>query len=191
MRVLELGLRLACAVAVSAVAACSGAVDPATVTSADEPQARGSPREASALPGDGSLAALTAEVRQLRLAVEELARSQSETQALGVYLSAQQARLQQADQQLDAARREVDTASAAREQIEEKLTALLAAQASATSPDKRAEIEGAIGGFRAEQGRLDRELQQARSRESELSQALRSEETRWNDLIARLEALAR
>ena len=34
-------------------------------------------------------------------------------------------------------------------------------------------------------------LQQARARENDLSQALRSEETRWNDLIVRLEALAR
>jgi chromosome segregation ATPase len=183
---------LVCVVALLVVAACGAAIDPATATSADEPQqARESPREAPALPGDGSLAALTAEVRQLRLAVEELGRSQSETQALGVYLSAQQGRLQQADQQLSAVREELASSSTERQNIEDRLTGLLAAQASATSSDERAKLEDAISDFRREQERLDRQLQQARSRESELVQVVRSEESRWNDLIARLEALTR
>jgi hypothetical protein len=187
----KIAVRLFCVGALSVVAACGASLEPAVATSADEERARESPREPPALPGDGSLAALTAEVRQLRLAVEELARSQSETQALGMYLSAQQARLQQADQQLAAVREGLESSSAERQNIEERLTALLTEQASATSSVKRAELEGAINDFRREQGRLDRQLQQARSRESELVQALRSEETRWNDLIARLEALAR
>jgi hypothetical protein len=54
----------------------------------------------------GSLAALTAEIRQLRLAVEEATRSQ--TQALGVYLSVQQARLVEVAARVDAAREELD-----------------------------------------------------------------------------------
>lgn len=187
----KLGLRLACVVAVSAVAACGTDVDPASRASLDEPQQlRVSPRAAPELP-DGSLAALTAEVRQLRAAVEELARSQTQTQALGVYLSAQQGRLQQADMQLAAARQELDAANSARDRIEANLTELLAAQPRATLPEKRAEIEDAIKAMQSEQARVDRQLQQARSRESDLSQALRSEETRWNELIARLEALAR
>jgi chromosome segregation ATPase len=181
----KLGVRLACLVALSAVAGCSADVDPAISTSIDEPR-----RAAPDLP-EGSLAALTAEVRQLRLAVENLARSQTETQALGVYLSAQQGRLQQADQQLAAARRELDSATAARDRIEAQLTDLLAAQPRATLPEKRAEIDDAIKGMQSQQARVDRELQQAQSRENDLSQALRSEETRWNDLIARLEALTR
>lgn len=50
---------------------------------------------------DGSLAALTAEVRQLRLTVEELIRNQAETQALSVRLSAHQSRIEQVTGQLD------------------------------------------------------------------------------------------
>jgi hypothetical protein len=46
-------------------------------------------------PGDGSMAALTAEVRELRMAVQQLAQTQSQTQALGVYLSVQQSRVLQ------------------------------------------------------------------------------------------------
>jgi chromosome segregation ATPase len=127
-----------CVAALSVVAACGAAVDPTISASTDEPQrARESPRAAPDLP-DGSLAALTAEVRQLRVAVEELARSQTETQALGVYLSAQQGRLQQADQQLAAARRELDSATAAGQRIEAQLASLSAEQRT-VSPEKRAE----------------------------------------------------
>ena len=168
MRVVELGLRLVCAAALSAVAACGAAVDPAPATSADEPQqARGSPREAPALPGEASLAALTAEVRQLRLAVEELARSQSETQALGVYLSAQQTRMQQADQQLAAVREQIDSSTAVRQDLETRLARMLADQARA-SPDRRAQIEDGVNSLRAEQARIDLQLQEARSRENDL-----------------------
>jgi len=191
MRVLELGLRLVCAAALLAVAACGAAVDPATATSAYEPQqARESPREASALPGDGSLAALTAEVRQLRLAVEELARSQSETQALGAYLSAQGSRMQLADQQLAAVRDQIDSSTAVRQDLETRLASLLADQAR-TSPDRRAQVEDAVNGLRAEQARIDLQLQEARSRENDLSRVAQSEQTRFNELISRLEQLAR
>ena len=183
-------LRLMCVAVLSAVAGCAGQDDPAITTRADEPSpVRESPSEAPAR-ADGSLAALTAEVRQLRLAVEELARSQSETQALGMYLSAQQSRMQQADEQLAVARRELYSTTAVRERIEAQLTDLLTEQPRATSADKRAEIEDAIKAMQYEQTRVDRDLQQARSRESQLSQVVQSEETRWNELIARLEKLA-
>jgi chromosome segregation ATPase len=124
------------------------------------------------------------------LAVEELARSQSETQALTAYLSAQQSRMQQADQQLAAVRREIDSATAARQDIEARLANFLAEQ-SRVPQDRRTQIEDAINGFRAEQARIDLELQQSRSRENDLSRLVQSEETRWNELIARLERLAR
>jgi len=190
-RIARLELRMFCVAALSVVAACGAAVDPTISASTDEPQgARESPRAAPDLP-DGSLAALTAEVRQLRVAVEDLARSQSETQALGVYLSAQQGRLQQADQQLAAARRELDSATAASQRIEAQLADLSAEQPRTVSPEKRAEIDDAIKALQFEQARIDRDLQQARRRESDLSEVVRSEETRWNELISRLEALAR
>ena len=135
------------------------------------------------------MAALTAEVRQLRLAVEELARSQSETQALTVYLSAQQSRMQQADQQLAAVREQIDSSTAERQNLETRLTNLSAERAR-VPPDRRAQIEDAINDLRAEQARIDLQLQQARSRENDLSRAVQSEETRFNELIARLEKLA-
>jgi chromosome segregation ATPase len=180
-----------CVAALSLVAACGAAVDPTISASADEPQrGREAARAAPDLP-DGSLAALTAEVRQLRVAVEELARSQTETQALGVYLSAQQDRLQQADQQLAAARRELDSATAAKNDLEAQVADMVAQQSRATSPDIRNELGNTIKSLQFEQGRLDATLQQARIRADELSRVVQSEEDRWNDLVARLEALAR
>ena len=183
-------LRLISVAVLSAVAACTAQDNPAIPALADQPQpVRESPSEAP-VRADGSLAALTAEVRQLRLAVEELARSQSETQALTVYLSAQQSRMQQADQQLAAAREQIDSLTAVRQDLETRLARLLAEQASA-SPDRRAQLEDAINGLRAEQERIDLQLQQARSRENDLLRVVQTEETRFNEMIARLEQLAR
>ena len=55
----------------------------------------------------GSLAALTAEVRQLRVAVEDGTRRQAEVQALAVSLSAQQSRMVQLNARIDAVRTEI------------------------------------------------------------------------------------
>lgn len=74
--------------------------------------------------------------------------------------------------------------------MEARLTNLLAEQ-SRVPPDRRAQLEDAINGVRSEQTRIDRELQQARSRENDLSRVVQSEETRFNELITRLEQLAR
>jgi chromosome segregation ATPase len=180
-------LRLICVAVLLAVAACTFQDDPAIPALADEE--RPSPSEAPAR-ADGSLAALTAEIRQLRLAVEEMARSQSETQALTVYLSAQQSRMQLADQQLAAVREQVASSTAVRQDLETRLARMLADQARA-APDRRAQIEDVINELRAEQARIDLQLQEARSRENDLSRAVQSEETRFNELITRLEQLAR
>lgn len=99
--------------------------------------------------------------------------------------------MQQVDAQVAVARRDLDTATLARQDLEAQSADLLAAQARATSPEERARLQDAMAGVKYEQARLDRELQQAGSRENDLSRALQSEEDRWNDLIARLEALAR
>src|SRR5262245_55744058 len=79
--------------------------------------------------------------------------------------SAQQSRIQQADQQLAAVRRSIDSSTAVSQDMEARLTNLLAEQ-SRVPPDRRAQLEDAINGVRSEQARVDRELQQARSREN-------------------------
>jgi chromosome segregation ATPase len=137
---------------------------------------------------DGPLAAVTTELRQLRAAIEQLARSQTQTQALGVYLSAQQNRLLQVSTRLDAVRKDLD-AAALRGQSLQVQVANLADEAPRAVQSQRAQLEDALLVLRAEQRSVDAEVQQARSRESELAQQLQQEEARWSELISRLEQL--
>jgi chromosome segregation ATPase len=135
------------------------------------------------------LAALTAEVRQLRVAVEELARAQAEMQAMGVYLSAQQSRVQQVSAQLDAVRKDLDTATVRSQSFEAELARLADALAFITDRQERAGLESALRATETERNRVDLEIQQVRGRESDLSWTLAIEEDRLNDLLARVERL--
>ena len=64
---------------------------------------------------------VASEIRQLRVALEESTRRQTETQALGVYLSAQQSRLLQASAKLESARRDVEALTTHSRDIAAKL----------------------------------------------------------------------
>ena len=143
--------------------------------------------------GSGSLAALTAEVRQLRLTIEELAKGQTQlakdqtqTQALAVYLSVQQSRILQVSTRLDATRADLEKAAS---RSRELTTALAGAEErfpQATGPEQRA-IEEALRTLKREQEETDLQHRQAASREAELFQMLQLEEARWTDLINRLD----
>ena len=186
-------VRLFCCGLSAIVAACAAPEDPvvSTTTAGREPSAAISRvREPSLEVPDGSLAALTAEVRQLRAAVEKLARSQTETQALAAYLSAQQSRMAQTAQQLDAARKELDSANVRSRDVEARLGDISAALAGTVDRDERARLDDGMRGFKAEQSRVALELEQARTRESDLSGQLQAEERRWNELISRIEQLS-
>ena len=140
-------------------------------------------------PADGSLSALTAEVRELRLAVQQLAQTQSQTQALGVYLSVQQSRVLQVSSQLDAARKELDGAAIRANELATKLADLEEELPRVSDPTQRNAIQGASREMKREQAVASAQEQQARTRELELSQSLQAEESRWSALIGRLEAL--
>jgi len=140
---------------------------------------------------NGSLAALTAEIRQLRVAVEESTRSQTQTQALGVYLSVQQSRILQAATRLESARKELDAVSLRSREIASQLENFQGEIVRVTEPQRRAQLEDANQQLKFEQRRVVEQEQQARAREAELSQALQVEESRWTDLITRLEQLIR
>ena len=140
---------------------------------------------------NGSLAALTAEIRQLRVAVEESTRSQTQTQALGVYLSVQQSRILQGATRLESARKELDAVSLRSREITSQLENFQGEILRVTEPQRRAQLEDANQQLKFEQRRVVEQEQQARAREAELSQALQVEESRWTDLITRLEQLIR
>jgi hypothetical protein len=135
----------------------------------------------------GSLAGLTAEVRQLRLAVEESARRQAQTQAISIYLAAQQSRMVQLSTRLDAVRKELGGAEAASRQLVALAVSAEGDLARSMPPEERNETTGMHQLFKQQAaGAVERE-QRIRLQETELVQALQVEETRWRDLIARLQ----
>ena len=138
---------------------------------------------------DGSLAGLTTELRPLRTAVEQLARSQTQAQTLGAYLSVQQSRIFQVANRLDAVQKELDSATVRAQDFEARLASMTDELSRVSEPRTRAAREDGIRGFKSELRRVDLELQQTRNRESELSQALQLEESRWNDVVSRIEQL--
>ena len=138
-------------------------------------------------PGPNSLAGVTAEIRQLRLAVEESTRTQRQTHALGVYISAQQSRLLQVTSRLDIARRELDAVANRSKQLAADVASNEDAAVHSTKVEDRPQYEVQARYAKSELDRLAPQLQLAQSREAELAQQLQAEEARWADLIARLE----
>jgi hypothetical protein len=162
---------------------CGAAVVMASGMAAVMAQGRGDAAEA------GSLGGLTAEIRQLRLAVEESTRTQTQTQALGVYLSAQQARLVQAAARADAARKELDAIMVRSRAMAVQVANAEDALPRATTPQDRAQLEMQNRALKQELETAGFEEQLVRGREAELAQMLQAEDARWADLVSRLEQL--
>lgn len=137
----------------------------------------------------GSLASLTAEVHALRLAVEESTRSQTQTQALAVYLSAAQSRLVQVAGRLDAVRSELNAARAHSRELADSLANVQTQLAGNPQPEMRVQMQEMSRVLKQQADRASEQEQVISTRESELNQALQTEESRWADLISRLEQL--
>jgi DNA repair exonuclease SbcCD ATPase subunit len=141
--------------------------------------------------GSAALAPLTSELRQLRVAVEELSRSQTQTQALGVYLSAQQNRILQVAARLDSTRKDIEIATSRSRDIAWRLANINQEFSQAIDPERRRQLEDRIRELKHELQGVGLQEQQVHARETELSQALQLEESRWMDLISRLEQLTK
>jgi len=137
----------------------------------------------------GSLRELTAEIQQLRLAIEQSSRTQTQAQALGIFLSAQQSRILQVTTRLDAARKELDVLSQRATNHASQVARFDDELPRVTDPKQRAEYEDRSRSLKAEMKMIGAEEQQARVREAEMLQAWQQEEARWNDLIARLQQI--
>jgi chromosome segregation ATPase len=149
-------------------------------------------QERTPVPSDGSLAALTAEVRLLRAAVEKSTQIQTQIQGLGVYLSAQQSRLIQMSGRVEALRRELDAAvqqsqglNAQIQQARETLTG------GTLTPPERDAVQDMLTGLTRQLPQSTARENQIRARESEANADLQTELTRWSDLITRLEQAIR
>jgi hypothetical protein len=134
--------------------------------------------------GAGSLAGLTREIQLLRQAVEESTRSQSHSQMLSVALSAQQSRLMQVANRLDATRRDLAEAI---QQAADSRRLLTMFQSDQSTPEDREEAASLMKMFKPQADAAAQREQQLRAREAELIQVHQAEEARWTDLVARLE----
>lgn len=178
-------VRSMCVALLVVVAGCEGAGNPAFRADDLATTPPVSTASAEILENDGSIAALTAEVRQLRVAVERLTQSQTAAQALAVALSARQRRVEQLTQQLDEVRQEIEQADGRSQGLEGQAARFLQELSVTTDLGQRAELETALRSIEVERDAEARALQEARGRESNLSRALAQEEDRWNDLLAR------
>ena len=144
---------------------------------------------AQSQPGDvpGSLTALVGEVRQLRVAVEDSTRTQSQIQMLSVYLSAQQSRMIQVTSRLDATRRELADAAARSREAAIRVSNAQTEAVEAKRPEEREEAADMVHMFKEQVDAAAAREQALRAREAELLQAWQAEEARWAELITKLE----
>ena len=148
-------------------------------------------QEAGMLPGSGSLTTLTAEIHQLRLAVEESTRTQSQTQALAVYLSVQKDRVVQVAARLDSLRKDLDATTLQARRQSGDLTRLEGELGQAPSPEIRTAMMQQATALRRDVVNLTAQAEGLRAREADIAQSLQTEEARWADLISRLEQVIR
>lgn len=137
----------------------------------------------------GSLAELTAEVRQLRLVVQDAGRNQTQIQALNIALTAQHSRLSQVSARLDKVDEELRVASLRSQQAAQSLSDVRAALARATTESDRQHLQGVMEDFKQSADKVAGEENQIRTRQMELFNSFRAEEARWVELVAKLEEI--
>lgn len=137
----------------------------------------------------GSLAELTAEVRQLKVALQDASRSQNQMQALNISLTAQQSRLAQVSARLDTAEEDLQQAMS---RTREAVTVISTAQNETkpnSSVEERAQIAQMVKMFRQQADEAQAVENTARAKRDDLMNAFRAEEARWLQLVARLEEI--
>jgi len=139
----------------------------------------------------GTLTSLVAEIRALRLAVEQSGRAQSQAQALGAYLSVQQVRLSQLSGQRDDARREVGSLNDQFQALTIQASQLEEQGSTLVDPNQRGELQRVLGETKRRRQQIASRLQAAQTREGELDQLMQTEEARWTELAGRLEQTTR
>src|SRR5687767_11241722 len=139
--------------------------------------------------GAGSLKELTAEIRELRFSIEQSTRSQTQAQALGIFLSAQDRRVMQVTARLESARREIIGLSQQASTYAHELAQIQEDLPLTPDPEERKVLEQRIKDIALETKAVAGREQEARAREAEMAQAWQQEDARWNDLIARLQQI--
>ena len=138
----------------------------------------------------GSLTELTAEVRQLRLAVQEAGRSQTQMQAVSIALTAQHSRLAQVGARLEAIEKELATA-VEHTRAAHRLVTEAQNEARTASSVGREHWEGVAKMHKAQADLRQEAEDQIRNRQIDLVNAFRTEEARWIELVAKLDEIVK
>src|SRR5688572_476593 len=143
-------------------------------------------------PSLGPMSELTSEVRLLRQAVEKAAQTQAQVQAMAVYLSAQQNRLNQTASRTDALHRELATITDKRAQLSQQIGELQEALAGALRDENdRKAIEGGVASRKRELAQAFAAENEFRSRVAGADAHLQADLAQWTEMITRLEQLTR
>ena len=175
-------------ICIISLASCTDSDEPAITSSYDHPTiAEPIPIEAAPLETDGSIATLTAEIRQLRAAIDNLARNQKEAQTLSILVQAQQNRIDQTSSQLDAVREEIKSTTEQIQNIETTIVNLSDKLMITTERNDRNQFENMVRDLKTEQEVLEKTLLGNRDQEEKLSRELQIEEAQWNTLVSKFD----
>ena len=138
---------------------------------------------------DNSMAALTNEVRQLRLAVQDAGRSQTQMQALSISLTAQHSRLSQVNDRLERTTADLAAVSSKAAEARRMIAEAQAEVGRAKTADERAHATEMLNMFKQQTDSMIEEENRLQLRQSELANQFRMEEQRWLELVAKLEEI--
>jgi len=139
----------------------------------------------------GQMAELISEVKLMRAALQEMASGQSQMQALGIQISAQQSRVTQASASLDAATTQLMASTSRGKDVARELAATQAQLTRTTDITQRAPLEQRVAGLKQLLADLAAEESQIQTRVYRLQSTLNQEESRWQQLSGRLDAMVR
>jgi hypothetical protein len=138
----------------------------------------------------GSLSELTAEVRQLRMVIQDAGRNQTQMQALNISLTAQHSRLTQVNSRLDAVTDELNKATEKSQAAAKGLLEIQTRMADpSTTAGDRIQYEEFLKNLKYQSSVAVEQESVLRTRQMELLNSFRQEEARWMELVGRLEAI--
>jgi hypothetical protein len=120
------------------------------------------------------------------MAVEKSSQTQTQLQALSVYLSAQQSRLIQTSARVDAVQKDLDTAARNSKVLANRVADLQIAMVAAR-PDERVQIQEALTATGREAAQAAEYATQIQVRQAAAAADMQTELARWADLIGKLE----
>jgi chromosome segregation ATPase len=148
--------------------------------------------QTAAEPNEGTLAALLAEVRGLRAAMEQVASAGPRVQLAIGRLQLQEQRLDTLMRRADGVRGELASAQKRAGEMQDQLASMQQAlQTEPVDAERRAQLESAISATKRELARVLTEAQRLQGEESDAANQVANEQGRWVEINQKLEELER